>query len=639
MTDSRLGMNRQIDRRDFLDGVALAIAGVTAGPVIAGVAADPALAAGAATRWPQDVPGYAPPLLTGLRGSHEGAFEAAHALRDGSLPQAPVEDSGETYDLIVVGAGMSGLSAACFWAAARPGAKILILDNHDDFGGHAKRNEFHLDGKLHLMNGGTLMIDSPRPYGPVPAALLQTLGIDPVALGKTAVKPEIYEGFKPAVFLDKAGFGADRLLVGVPAAGADAAKWRAFLANAPLSERVRADIVRIQTGDTDYLAGLSDAAKKDRLSRISHAAYLTDIVKADPGVLPWYQAATHGEWALGIDAVSALDCWGFGIPGYQGLKLIPKAHPRMSFTPAGYVEGGSYSFHFPDGNATIARLLVQRLVPDAIAGNGPAAVVTAKCDYATLDRPANPVRLRLSSIVVGARQTGPDTVAVTYLRGGRHFGVRGKAVILATYNAMIPHLVPDLPEAQKAALHALVKAPLVYTSVALRNWQAFKAAGTRTVHAPGGFHSRVMLNWPVDIGDYASERDPARPILAFCVRTPVAPGLSADDQARAGRAELLAMPFETFERETRAQLAAMLPGLDPARDITAITVNRWPHGYAPEYNFLWQPDIAPDQMPHIIGRQRFGRIAIANSDAGNGAYTDIAIEQGHRAVTELLELT
>lgn len=632
MADDRLGMNRRIDRRDFLDGVALAIGGVMAG--------GPAFAAGPGTRWPQDIPGYAPPLLTGLRGSHAGAFEGAHALRDGTLAAATVADSGETYDLIIVGAGLSGLSAAYFWHQARPGDRILILDNHDDFGGHAKRNEFHLDGKLHLMNGGTLMIDSPRPYGPVPAALLQTLGIDPVALGKASVRPEIYKGLRQSVFLDKAGFGADRLLVGVPGEDGDAAAWQAFLASAPLSDKVRADIVRIQTGDTDHMAGLSDAEKKDRLSRISHAAYLTDIVKADPGVLPFYQASTHGEWALGIDAVSALDCWGFGIPGYQGLKLVPRAHPRMSFTPAGYVEGGSYSFHFPDGNATIARLLVQRLVPDAIAGNGPAAVVTARCDYTALDRPANPVRLRLSSIVIGARHTGPDRsgpVAVTYLRGGRHFAVRGKSVILATYNAMIPHLVPDLPAAQKAALHALVKAPLVYTTVALRNWQAFKAAGTRTIHAPGGFHSRVMLNWPVDIGGYVSERDPMRPILAFCVRTPVAPGLSADDQARAGRAELLDMTFDTFERETRAQFAAMLPGFDPARDITAITVNRWPHGYAPEYNFLWQPDVPPDRMPHIIGRKRFGRIAIANSDAGNGAYTDIAIEQGHRAVTELLE--
>lgn len=633
MVDDRLGMNRRIDRRDFLDGVALAIGAAAAG--------GPALAAGPATRWPQDIPGYYPPLLTGLRGSHEGAFEGAHALRDGDLPARTVEDSGETYDLIVVGAGMSGLSAAFFWQQARPGAKILILDNHDDFGGHAKRNEFHLDGKLHLMNGGTLMIDSPRPYGPVPAGLLQTLGINPDALRESSMKPDIYKGLAPAVFLDMAHFGADHLLVGVPGEDADAAAWQAFLAKAPLSDRVRADIVRIQTGDTDYMAGLSDAEKKDRLSRISHAAYLTDIVKADPGVLPYYQASTHGEWALGIDAVSALDCWGFGIPGYQGLKLIPKAHPRMSFTPAGYVEGGSYTFHFPDGNATIARLLVQRLVPDAITGNGPAAVVTARCDYGALDRPANPVRLRLSSIVIGARHAGGGTsgpVDVTYLRGGRHFGVRGKAVILATYNAMIPHLVPDLPEPQKTALHALVKAPLVYTSVALRNWQPFKTAGTRAIHSPGGFHSRVMLNWPVDIGGYASERDPARPILAFCVRTPVAPGLSADDQARAGRAELLAMPFESFERETRAQLAAMLPGLDPARDITAITVNRWPHGYAPEYNYLWQPDVPLDQMPHMVGRKRFGRIAIANSDAGNGAYTDIAIEQGHRAVTELLEL-
>ncbi len=639
--DAALGMDRAIDRRDFLDGVALAIAGLGGG------FASGAAAAASGSGWPQDRPGYAPPLLQGLRGSHPGAFEAAHDLRDGTLKSASAEDSGETYDLIIVGAGLSGLAAAHFWREAAPAAKILILDNHDDFGGHAKRNEFHLGGKLHLMNGGTMMIDSPRPYGPVPAALLATLGIDPVKLTRDCVKSDVYKGLGHGVFFDRATFGSERLVTRAPggrfAADDDrdpGIRWADYLARTPLSAAVRRDILAIETGSIDYLPGLSDDAKKDRLSRISHAAYLTDVVRADPGVLPYYQASTHGEWGAGIDAVSALDCWGFGVSGYQGLKLVPKAHPRMSFTPAGYIEGGSDTFHFPDGNATVARLLVRRLVPGSLPGHDAADIVTAACDYAALDRPGNQVRIRLSSLVVAARHAGDPksarAVDVTYLRGGRRFLVRGKAVIMAGWNAMIPYLVPELPEAQKAALHALVKVPLVYTSVALRNWQPFHAAGVRTIYAPGSFHSALLLNWPVDIGGYTAERDPTKPILAYMLRTPCAPGLSADDQARAGRAELLAMPFATFERETRAQLAAMLPGLDPARDVTGITVNRWPHGYAPEYNYLWQPDVAPDAMPHIIGRARFGRIAIANSDAGNGAYTDVAIEQGHRAVMELL---
>ena len=197
-----------------------------------------------------------------------------------------------------------------------------------------------------------------------------------------------------------------------------------------------------------------------------------------------------------------------------------------------------------------------------------------------------------------------------------------------------------MPEAQKAALHSLVKTPLVYTSVALRNWTRVPQAGHRRRTGAGRLSHLFHLNRPVDIGGYTAERSPEQPILLHMVRTPCQPGLPEHEQNRAGRAELLATPFETFERNIRDQLGRALAGggFDPARDITAITVNRWPHGYAPEYNPLWEPDLPPDQQPNVIGRARFGRIAIANSDAGRAAYTDIAIDQAHRAVGELLAL-
>ena len=620
-----------IDRRDFLDGVALA--GLARGV--------PARAAAA------DQPGYYPPLLTGLRGSHPGSFEAAHALRDGDSGPGAITDSGETYDLIIVGGGISGLAAAWFHRQDNPGARILILDNHDDFGGHAKRNEFDLDGKLHLMNGGTMMIDSPRPYSKVAAGLLTALGIDPVALSAASLRPEIYQGLGVGMFFDRASFGSDRLVPGVPAEPVPD-DWRAFLARTPLSPLVRSEVLRIETGRIDYLAGLDDAARKDRLSRLSYRDYLADIAKVSPGTLAYYQQRTQGEWTTGIDAISALDCWGFGLPGFLGLGLVPRAHPRMSFTPAGYVEGGSDSFHFPDGNASIARLLVRALVPGAIPGRDATDVVTARCDYGRLDLPGNDVRIRLSSIVTRVRHVGDPAkaplVEVQYrtggkgaLVGGEAAALRGKSVVLACWNAMIPYLCPDLPAAQQAALHALVKGPLVYVSVALRNWQAFHRLGVWRVASPGSYFTSATLNWPVDIGSHRAERDPAKPILLFLSRTPCSPGLPEHDQNRAGRAELLDTDFATFEREIRAQLQAMLGagGFDAARDISAITVNRWPHGYSPEYNFLWQPDVPLTEQPHIIGRARFGRIVIANADSGGGAYTDIAIDQAWRAVQEL----
>jgi len=643
-SDRSLGMDRPITRRDFLNGMAVGATAIGAGtaslPLFAGPLPEPAGPGTALPPAAQDAFGYYPPLLTGLRGSHAGSFEDAHALRDGKTWPAAT-DTGEEYDLIVVGAGISGLAAAHFHRAhAKANSRILILDNHDDFGGHAKRNEFNLGGHLNILNGGTLEIDSPRPYGPIAAGLLATLGIDVEKLIKTTQHLEFYEhlGLQSSVFFDRETFGADKL-----AAGLGRLPFQQFLADAPLSAAARAAIVQIQEGKIDYLPGLSSDEKKQRLSRTSYESFLRDTVRVEPAVLRFYHARTMGEWGVGTDAVSALDCWGFGLPGFQGMNLAKGSIRRMGFTPAGYEDtGGSYRLHFPDGNATIARLLVRNLIPGAVPGNSTEDVVTSRVNYAQLDRSPAAVRLRLNSIAIRVQHLGESNsaqrVEVSYLRGGRAFTARARGAVLACYNMMIPYLCPELPAAQKDALHKLVKTPLVYTSVALRNRRAFDALKIHRVYAPGGYHTYFHLNPYVNIGDYRSPKAVDDPVLVHMVRTPCQPGLPEHDQNRAGRAELLATPFETFERNIRDQLGRTLKGgnFDPARDITAITVNRWPHGYAPEYNPLFDPDVPEAQRPHVLGRAQFGRIAIANSDSGGGAYTDSAIEQGHRAVMELL---
>ncbi|HKS53695.1 MAG TPA: NAD(P)-binding protein, partial [Steroidobacteraceae bacterium] len=328
-SDKNLGMDRPIARRDFLQGAALGAGGVLLG----GLA--PELIAAAAELADQDQRGYYPPTRLGLRGSHAGSFEAAHALRDSGSLQGPIAETGEQYDLIVVGGGISGLAAAHFFRAASPRGRVLVLDNHDDFGGHAKRNEFHVDGRMHLMNGGTLMIESPRPYGKVAADLMRTLGVDAKALDDACTNKKLYDslGLHPGVFFDRETFGVDRLVV---RKGDSREATQAFLAQTPLVENVRKDILRIEHGDQDYLPGLTSAQKKDRLSRISYEHYLLKVVKADPGVLPYYLHATDGWWGCGIDAISALDCWGTYFPGFAGLKLEPGEAPRMGFTPAGF---------------------------------------------------------------------------------------------------------------------------------------------------------------------------------------------------------------------------------------------------------------------------------------------------------------
>ena len=632
--DDTLGMGAPIERRDLLHGVA---AGV-------GMAMAAGLYGGARAAEPQEGSGDYPPLRQGMRGSHPGSFEAAHALRDGGLAPDDAEDTGERYDLVVVGSGISGLSAAYFLRAERPRARILILDNQDDFGGHAKRNEFHVAGRTLLLNGGTMLIDSPRPYSPVAAGLLGRLGIDPTALAERYPANLAYRDRKlgQAAFFDRETFGRDALvrLPGHRGEKADPAALAAALASAPLSAKAIGDIVRIETGDEDYLPDLDTAAKMDRLSRISYRAFLTDLAKVDPAVASYYQTRTHGEWGIGIDAEPALDCWGIGLPGFAGMKLDRQRTARMGNTAAGYGStGGSPSFHFPDGNATIARALVRALVPDVAPAGPITALVGMRFDYGRLDRPGAPARIRQNSTVLHVARTRQG-VDVCYMAGGKLRRVSSRAAVLACYNMIIPYLVPELPEAQKTALHALVKVPLVYVSVALTNWRAFAQLGISGASCPGSYFSSFGLAPVLAMGGLPTPASPEDPVLVHMTRTPCLPGAATErDQHRAGRYELLATPFETFERNIRDQLGRVLGagGFDPARDIAGIAVNRWPHGYAYEYNPLYDPfDVADEQRPHVIGRRRFGPIAIANADAGAAAYTDSAIDQAHRAIAELL---
>ncbi|HLK04728.1 MAG TPA: FAD-dependent oxidoreductase, partial [Candidatus Acidoferrum sp.] len=576
-------MDRDITRRDFLNGAAMAI----------GSAVLPAHAFPQSAER-QNSSTYNPPVSTGLRGSHPGSFEIAHSLRDGTFWKnagATVETN-ERYDLIVVGGGISGLAAAYFFRErAGRNARILVLENHDDFGGHAKRNEFHLGGKLQLLNGGTMLIDSPTVYSKEAAGLMAKLGIDPVAFEKKYPLHDLYSSHNlgSAVFFDKQTFGNDRLVTGAPSEWSESEQphakeslWAEFLKKSPLSDAAKTDILRIETGATDYLPGLTSAEKKDRLSRLSYKDFLLTIAKVDPSIVAFYQTRTNGEWGVGIDAEPALDCWALGLPGFQGMHLDAGPAPRMSYSAAGYSTGGSPRFHFPDGNASIARLLVRELIPDAVPGHSAEDVVTAQVVYDRLDRPENPIRIRLNSTVVRAQNVlssaKSQEVLVSYTSNGKVCNVRAGNCVLACWNMAIPYLCTDLPEKQKDALHYLVKVPLVYASVGLRNWNSFQNLGIHSVHAPGAYWNNFQLNWPVDMGDYKSPRSPDEPILLHMSRTPCKPGLPAREQHKAGRMELLVTSFEIFERNIRDQLARSLSagGFDPSRDIEAITVNRWP---------------------------------------------------------------
>ena len=617
-----LGMHRPIARRDFLNGIAIGITGAAAALNLARANAAQSQLTSA---------GNYPPSRMGLRGNYPAAVDEFDRIRGSQYTQFPVPDDAirEEYDLVIVGGGLSGLAAAHFYRLALgQNQRILILDNHDDFGGHAKRNEFQYQGRTFIGCGGTLGIATPFPYSYGAKALVKELGIE-VERYTEFFNRDLEEKYHlvAGTFFDKEHFGEDRVVAGNP-------RLPDFFAKAPLTEAARKDLVRLHGKNPDYMAGLSDHEKRAKLAKMSYQDYLLKVAKMSPDALPFF-LGQGGRNNKRVDTTPALEAAEHGLVGFNGLGL--KLEERFN--------EGSYRFHFPDGNASMARLLIAKLVPNAVPGKQSMnTILQAPVAYERLDEAGSNMRIRLSSPVVRVQHDGPPEnsrfVRVAYRNGGKISAVRGRYCILACYNAFIPGLLPEIPDRQKQALAYPVKVPMMYTNVLIRRWTAWQKLGVSRISAPGMYHPNSSLDPGSTVGGYHGVTTPEEPIIVHMVRNPNKPGLPRKEQNRAGQQELLSMTFEDFEVKIRQQLARMLgpAGFDPAEDISAITVNRWPYGYAYTYDTLADPDVPQEERPHVIGRQRLGRVAIANSDAGAAAFTNQAIDEANRAVEELLVL-
>ncbi len=624
-------MTRNITRRDFLNGAALALA--------AGATLAPrdllALEAGAARPLGSN---YYPPALTGMRGSHDGSFEVAHALAWRGESPTHYRLLDERYDLVVVGAGLSGLAAAYLYRQQfGPDSRILILDNHDDFGGHARRNEFHADGRMLLGVGGSLNLEHQN-FSDTVHRVLRELGVDLEKL-EAACEPGYFISDPLAdvgYYLNAEHYGQDRIVQ-----GGSASAWlgggdhRALVDALGLPGDQRQRLLALIEGEKDLLDELSLAETKRYIDTTSYEEFLISRAGLTPATIALFEPMPRLIYGLGTECISVTEALMFGLPGLKSLGFTGSLIGEL-FAFAS--EGVRYPM-FPDGNASVARLLVRNLIPEVAPGNTMEDIVAARFDYSRLDRPESPVRLRLNSTAVKAANV-EGGVEVAYVEGGKAYTVRAGHCVLACYNGIIPHLCPELPESQKENLKYAVKTPFAMASVLLRSGAAVNASGVAQHFCPGSFFAAVSQAPPVSLGGYRGGSKGDEPMVLWMAHMPAPQNngsQNARDLYRLGQHRLYTTPFSAYEAEVANQLSAMFgpKGFAADRDIEAITVNRWSHGYAYEYLGLYDPDWDDGQAPHELGRKPLGRISIANSDAEGSAYLHAAIDAAARALDEL----
>lgn len=633
-SDDELGMNRPITRRDFLDGMAAG----------AGILALGAVGCGPSGGGDKDSGGTAatyPPSLTGMRGNTDVARVVPHSLRDGTFfkDAGDPESTGESYDLVVVGGGISGLAAARFYQQEfGQNARILILDAMDDVGGHARRNQFESDGHRLVGYGGSQSLDSPSAFSRPAKAMLEDLDIKLERFNRYYDSDfRARNGLGSSIFFDEETWGRDHMTTFKEGAGFDQ-----VLKDAPMAPQAKIDLHRIIDKPEDWMPGMSDTEIKDRLAEITYMQYLEQYVKAHPDALKFLQTMPNGNWGYGADAVGALDA-SIEFPGFGGLN-INWEKPDRRLAPTGlktYFSEDDYIYHFPEGNGGVALSLVRKLIPPAFPGQGMQTIPTTDLRYDQLDSDSNRVRVRLNAPVVKVAHLGnPDSaseVQVDYRHDGKLRSVKGGHVVLACYNQMIPYLTDEISRRQREALQDAGKLAIVYTSVQIRNWEAFKRLKTAQIEYPTMYWAAAGLDFPVSMGEYKFPDKPGDPTVLHLSKAVCKPGLSPRDQGRAGRAELMTTSFRDMERSIRDQLGRALGpgGFDPAADIEAITVNRWAHGYAYEYGLPWDKFWPDGELPSHVARQKWGRIAVANTDSAPRAYADSAIDMAYRSVRDL----
>ena len=640
-------MKKEITRRDFINGVSIAAASATMINPRALWAAGAANPSSSPAPSPSPVGDDYPPALTGLRGNHDGAYEVAHALAwDGKSP-ASYTDLDEEYDLVVVGTGISGLAAAYFYQQkVGEDKRILLLDNHDDFGGHARRNEFHYNGTMLLGGGGSGNFEDPEKYSPESKGLVADLGFDLDKL-RAAQIPRGFQASMEAplgMFNDRENYGADSVVAGpwLPA-WQGAGNYKELIGALPLSEPEKMALIGFVDGSIELKKPLPDGDILQTMKSIDYQTFATEYAGLSKRTTRLFDPYLRVTYCVGTDSISILEGIKSGMPGL-GL-LGPEALEALK-SSGFFMEGVDFIF-MPDGNASFTRQIVRRLIPEVAPGETVEDLIDTRFDYSQLDRADHNVRLRLNSTVLNvvneATKDGADrSVSVSYVQDGKALRVKAKHCILACYNGIIPYICPQLPDEQKQNLAYGVKSPLIVAHVLIRKASPFQKAGGEVYMCPDSYFALVTPAFGMDLGNYKTPTGPDDPLVVYMLTSPPVDNdgtQTARDLYRLGRHQLLATSFEDYEKTIRDQLTGLFAatGFDADRDIEAITVNRWSHGYAYGYMDLYDPEWPEGEAPHELGRMPLGRISLAGSDTHADAHLNGAVDAGWRAVQEQLK--
>lgn len=631
--DEALGMKADITRRDFL-GTTLLASGAA---LLDGLTPAQLLA-----QQQDEFTGYGGVgEYSHSNGNTWEVLQAGHKIRDKAFDPLPADtiDTGETYDCVIVGGGISGLAAALFFQrAAGPGKTCLVLENHPIFGGEAKQNEFLVDGKRLIAHQGSAIYQLQRPRS------FLARFYDSIGLKTPALTYQKWAGPDPEMELAKTPYesvGMDKGQYGFWFGAKFGAKPGVWVTNpvgtklegAPISEKSRAEWLRWLAGKpVDGKPFEHPKYEGDPISRYLDSItleqhYMERFGLSQETVRTFLSPVEGGGSGLGPDALSAYSDYAFEM-----------LHPMED-------EQNGTDQMFPGGNATIARLLAKSLIPAAI--DGPPSVegvCRGTVNFGALDAPGAAARIRLSATAVSVRHEGKPQegqfVNIAYYKDGKIWRVKARSVVMAGGSWTTKHIVQDLPDTHRQAYAAFYRSPCLMANVAVRNWRFLYKMGLSGCRWFGGhcgdyFEVRKLAL----TGNADPTIGPDSPIVLSLKVLFSYPGYSTEDQGHRGRGEMLTTSFHEYEKRIREQFTEMFSksGFDADRDIAGIILNRWGHAYlSPQPGFFFGKDGKPAPREVLRGAP-FGRIAFANTDLAGAMDHRFSILEAQRAVEQLFD--